>query len=341
MVEWSKIADNGSYEEWDRELLKSKDYNIFQSYNWGEFKRKSGWTPLRYTAIDKSGSHVAMAQILIKAPFPGIRFGWAPGGPVLVFPGKSIKDISNIIESLLFIIKETTGISTIRFFSLMPTQAFFSYSINRHLKRPIYKINSGYSIELELPAENENLLSQMTSKHRYYLKKAIGENLDWKAGNEDRDISDFLKTHSDMVIGKTLQSLSKNRKDIENMCSSLRDHVLILNGYIHGEVVTSCLILIFGKKAFYMSAATNTRGREISAAYAMFNRMIAILREKGISDFDFGGIDPENSSAEGVNHFKRGFGGNLVEYVGEWEWSSSEMMRYAINGAIRYKAGRL
>lgn len=341
MVEWIQRTDKDHSGEWDHELLKSKDYNIFQSYNWGEFKRRSGWTPLRYAAIDKLGSRVAMAQIMMKSPFPGIRFGWAPGGPVLVFPGTNIKNISNIIESLLFTIKKSTGISMVRFFSLIPTQAFFSYNLNRHLTRPIFKINSGYTIVLDIPEENENLLPQMTSKHRYYLKKAIGENLDWKVGNGDKDISDFLKTHSDMVKGKILQSLSKNRKEVEDICASLREQVLILNGYINGDVVTSCLLLIFGQKAFYMSAATNTKGREISAAYAMFNRMIVILREMGISDFNFGGIDPENSSAEGVNHFKRGFGGNLVEYIGEWEWATSEMIRFALNWAIRYKAGRL
>lgn len=341
MVEWIQHTDKDHSGEWDRELLKSKDYNIFQSYNWGEFKRKSGWTPLRYAAIDKSGSHVAMAQILMKSPFPGIRFGWAPGGPVLVFPVRNIKDISNIIESLLLTIKKSTGISTVRFFSLMPTQAFFSYNLNRHLARPIFKINSGYTIAFDIPAENENLFPQMTSKHRYYLKKAIGENLDWKVGNRDKDISDFLKTHGDMVKEKTLQSLSKNSKDVEDMCALLREQALIINGYINGDVVTSCLILIFGQKAFYMSAATNRKGRETSAAYAMFNKMVVILREMGVSDFNFGGVDPENSSAEGVNHFKRGFGGNLVEYLGEWEWSSSEMMRFALNWAIRYKAREL
>jgi lipid II:glycine glycyltransferase (peptidoglycan interpeptide bridge formation enzyme) len=52
-----------------------------------------------------------------------------------------------------------------------------------------------------------------------------------------------------------------------------------------------------------------------------------------------GGIDPENN--KGVYHFKKGTGAKEIRYLGEWEWSNSEMFRKVANWGIRYKARRL
>jgi lipid II:glycine glycyltransferase (peptidoglycan interpeptide bridge formation enzyme) len=105
--------------------------------------------------------------------------------------------------------------------------------------------------------------------------------------------------------------------------------------------VTSCLAQVFGKKAFYMVASTNEKGRDVSAAYAMVEVLIQQLRARGITQFDFGGIDPVNKSASGVNHFKCGFGGQITEYLGEWEAASSEIIRRTLNFAIRQRGGRV
>ncbi len=71
------------------------------------------------------------------------------------------------------------------------------------------------------------------------------------------------------------------------------------------------------------------------AAYAMVVKLLASLKEKGITQFDFGGIAPASLAASGVNHFKRGFGGELVEYLGEWEWVVSPSVRWGANYLIK------
>lgn len=86
-----------------------------------------------------------------------------------------------------------------------------------------------------------------------------------------------------------------------------------------GRPATSCLVLTLADKAFYLLAATGTDGRRISAAYAMVFKLFELLKSRGVTRFDFGGIDPLSPSARGVDHFKRGFGGEIVEYLGEWE----------------------
>ena len=79
----------------------------------------------------------------------------------------------------------------------------------------------------------------------------------------------------------------------------------------------------------------------LNEAYAMLENLLMLLKDKGITSFDFGGIDPISKLAAGVNHFKEGFGGQVIEHQGEWECSKSEALRIAMNLGIKAKGGRL
>jgi lipid II:glycine glycyltransferase (peptidoglycan interpeptide bridge formation enzyme) len=84
-----------------------------------------------------------------------------------------------------------------------------------------------------------------------------------------------------------------------------------------------------------MAAATNEMGRKISAAYAMISELFVNLKSKGVEVFDFGGIDPGNLNAQGVDHFKKGFGGKIIEHLGEWESIPSETLRFFLNIGLK------
>jgi lipid II:glycine glycyltransferase (peptidoglycan interpeptide bridge formation enzyme) len=100
----------------------------------------------------------------------------------------------------------------------------------------------------------------------------------------------------------------------------------IVTGYHAERPVTSCMTLNFAGRAFYYIAATGAEGRKLSAAYGMLPRLVASLRESGIRYLDFGGIAPQSSERAGVDHFKKGFGGEIVEYLGEWEAASVPLL---------------
>jgi lipid II:glycine glycyltransferase (peptidoglycan interpeptide bridge formation enzyme) len=144
-----------------------------------------------------------------------------------------------------------------------------------------------------------------------------------------------------MVEHKGLASLTSDFSDLSCLCATLGEHATILAGYVDDEPVTSCLTLTFGQKAFYLMAATGRRGREVSAAYAMIYHLFEHLHKRALAEFDFGGVAPWSHLVGGVNHFKGGFGGELVEYLGEWEWVSAEWLRWGLNLAVRFRRGRL
>lgn len=340
MVTWELLQSLDPV-EWDRLLSTSPDLNVFQSHGWGEFKRTCGWNPMRWIARDKDHVVVGMVQILIKIVFPGVLVGWAPGGPVCLLSKDARHVPDDFISALLEAIRTYYKRFSVRFDNYASSDSALADVFRQGLVRPFVKLNTGYSLHLNLQISLDELRARMTAKHRYYVKKSLHERLDWKAGTDDKSVQALLQLHNEMVQTKHLDSLKASSAELMNLCRILGARALIFTGYEKDDPVASCLVLLFGSKAFYWMAATGSRGRKISASYAMVYRLLEYLQAQGISQFDFGGIAPESPAAEGVNHFKRGFGGKLVEHLGEWEWASAWWLRWGMNFAVRVRSDRL
>jgi len=226
--------------------------------------------------------------------------------------------------------------SLIRFYSHADNTPDLSYQMSRVCFRSAFKINSGYSIRIDLSKPIETILAEMTSKHRYYVKKALKQEIQWRAERDIDAVQGFLSLHNEMLKQKRLGSLKVDTKNVSNMLNVLNENAFIFSGYLESEQVTSCLVLTFGDKAFYMLAATGEKGRKANLAYSMTYNLFEYLKKRGINEFDFGGI-ATTSAAVGVNHFKGGFGGEVLEYLGEWDWSNSDWLRWGLNFAIKFK----
>ena len=339
MVTWEADQGSSGGERWDRCLLASEDRNVFQSFAWGEYKRASGWEPQRWVARDGHGRVIAMAQILIRTVLSGVIAGWASGGPVLRFPESGPPDLTAVLEGLLQRYHSAGRVAWVRFQSQALRNEEMTSVFERMCARPIASLTSGHSLHIPLDRSLEDIVKGMTAKHRYYVKKALEEKIEWRIANNACAVETLSALFAEMVRRKQLSAVPDHARDLASLCAVLKDQALILSGMVDGEPVAACLVLTFGGRAFYLKAATGQKGRELSASYAMIHRLLEHLREQGVTQLDFGGIDPRSPGAAGVNHFKRGFGGLPVEYLGEWEWASAEWLRWGANLAIKSRRG--
>lgn len=339
--EITEAEKEGMHENWDSQLQSAVDATVFQSYGWGEYKRRHGWVPVRCIGRNKSGKVVVMAQILLKRMPLGIHVGWAPGGPALQFKGWTPKVVGKALESWRETLEKKFGRLWLRFHSHIPNEPELAYAFSGTFHRPVFKINSEFSQFFDLTLTIEEFAKSMTSKHRYYVRQSLAHEISWRHGSDEAMQADLTRLHEEMTREKGMESIRLGAEDIQNTFLALADQAMILNGYHNGEAVTSCLVQRFGSRGFYASAATGAKGRELSAAYAMIHELFRVLKETGMTRLDFAGLDPKTPAAFGVNHFKRGFGGQLVEYLGEWECASSEMLRWGINLGIWKRGGRL
>jgi len=341
MVNWVEVTADEDIIIWDELLLTAKDYSIFQSIAWGEFKKSANWQPIRYWIRNKNGDVLAMVQLLVKKLPLGINMLWAPGGPVFQFPSSNAKNLNEQINGLVETIKDRYTHYLVRFNSFVSNTASLSYNINKVCLRPIYNLGSGYTILLDLDTSGDEFRSQMTSKHRYYVKKASSSLLTWTVGNNIEYIKELAIVYQEMMRDKNISNIATNYDGFLLLRKALKENILVLTGYLNGVPVTSCLILIFGQKSYYLYAATRKEGRPVSASYAMFEQLAQELKRRNATLFDFGCIDPESSSAAGVDHFKGGFGGDIHQYLGEWETASSSLLRSGLNTVMKFRSGKV
>jgi peptidoglycan pentaglycine glycine transferase (the first glycine) len=335
-VIWQIVPNGEAAHWWDEQLVGAGDYTVFQSFGWGEFKRREGWQPCRIVGRDPQGHVAAMVQLLVKTlPF-GFAVGWAPGGPTMDFSGRvAISDVD--LPGLFAALEASIPRILVRFDSNIPIESDLVRELGALCRRPRTRLNSGFSIRFDISRGAEFFTAQMSSKHRYYLRKAAAP-LRWEAGASDRDIAALVRLHSEMIRSKELKLQSMSTEQYAALRGALGPQgMTILTGYLDDQPVTSCLTLDFHEKSFYLVAATAPPGRQIGAAYAMLPQLVAVLSKKGIKQFDFGGVAPESPESKGVYHFKKGFGGEAVEYLGEWEWTSVPLLSSAVNLFMKYR----
>uniref|UniRef100_UPI00404748AE lipid II:glycine glycyltransferase FemX n=1 Tax=Polynucleobacter sp. TaxID=2029855 RepID=UPI00404748AE len=337
MLVWKKFE--GMQSDWDTLLLTSKDYTVFQSYSWGEFKQLKGWVPLRFIAENKSKGVVGMVQILLKTLPLGFGIGWAAGGPVMYFNGKSNQLSSADLHGLVSCLQKDYPKVLFRFHSHLPHNSSDAYLFSQVFSQPYLKINSGFTLGMNIEKGGIEFPAGMTAKHRYYFNKSKNLCLAWSHLSGDLEIEELADIHRNMVSFKKLKESPVSKNDLILLRDKLgSDRVSIIIGYLDSIPVVGCMTYDFGNKSIYMIAGATHNGREISASYAMVGELIQVLGHKGVKEFDFGGIDPCNPDAKGVNHFKRGFGGLIVEQLGEWESASSQMLRFFINSVLWIKS---
>lgn len=333
MVTWERFPDSAAH-DWDQALLAADDHNVFQSHGWGEYKRRTGWLPERYLAKNASGSTMAMTQILTKAAPLGTTIGWAAGGPVLRFPGFAKSDVAGLAAALVKAVCDGHRKVFLRLQSHLPNHPDLAYGLSHVFAKPLARLNAGYTIHVDLARSDDEIAKAMTSKHRYYIKQSLAKDIRWVTEKSDQAIDDLVRLNNEVAKLKQVGWIATSRREVAGLCETLGENALIMNGYLGESVAASCLVLQFGKRAFYMIAASSKEGRDVSASYAMISKLISILKTRGVTCFDFGGIDPITPAARGVNHFKQGFGGQVVDYLGEWEWATGRAQRWLGSLAI-------
>lgn len=340
MVSWSRLQDQDRA-GWDAVLSCATDANPFQAYAWGEYKRRQGWLPERWLARDKTGRLAAGLQALRKR-LPWSRTAvWAPGGPLLGFADVKTKETASLLQSWLAASQRDDRLCYARFRCHLRADPAWTGAFGQACSRPAFKIDSGLSLAFDLTQPLAKLRAAMSSKHRYYVKRSEQAGIDWDFGNDAPLRRDMGRLYSEMLQTKAFAGRSFTPETACELGEAFQEDAVFLIGKQGGEPITGCLALQTGACAFYLMAATGAAGRKLSASYAMVAKLFEILQSRGAARFDFGGIAPATAEAAGVDHFKRGFGGEPREYVGEWDWARPFWLRQAVSAALRLRGKAL
>ena len=328
-----KITKNSlNNKQWNESLSQFQDYNIFQSFEWGELKKSEGWNPIRITVFDNECKNLTLiAQIVMKKVL-GVNIAWCPGGPLLnTSDGNRAHAALDKFKGLI----SEYNLANLRCKTFMEdndtNNKFFI-----KFKKPTSTLTSRKTNVIKTMS-NDDFLNQMRKKHRYYVKQSQKNNIDWKIKENEEAGSVFSSIHEQMQYEKNLNLPIIDIASFAKLLNSSSNNKMItLAGYKENECVAACVVSIFYQKAFYHYAASTDRGKDLNASYGMIFELMKYLNSHNIDTLDFGGLSEDQSSA-GVDFFKEGFNGEEIKRVGEFDIAKSILHNYIFNKALNFK----
>lgn len=307
--------------EWiDVEDKKRHEYNNvvnhpLQSYEWGEFRKKTGVGVIR-RALIKNGKIVDGFSLTIhNVPKTRFKIGYLPKG------NKPTKELLTELERLG---KDNNCV----FIQLEPNVLVSqSSSINSHLLRPsFHPLFTKFTFILDISKNEDELLKSFHSKTRYNIKVAQKHGVTVSEKTSDKDFEEYLKltretttrqkfyAHSTTYHSKMWQTLGKRTE-------GLSAH--LFTAVYQKQTLVSWILFIFNDTLYYPYGASSSKNRNVMASNLIMWEAIKYGKSKGLKKFDMWGAlgkDPNpNDPWFGFHKFKEGYGATHTEFVGSFD----------------------
>lgn len=205
------------------------------------------------------------------------------------------------------------------------------------------EIQLRWSYYLDITKSMDDIMMGMDQRCRRCIRKYDKYPLELVILGNDDDISDFKEVmqstanrqnHFDRSLEyyKNLNNLLGDRSLLTIIyldrnkylkeCTGDKLYDTVMNDK-RKKIPISAGVFIFDKdKLNYVYGGTYKEYMPLMAQYKMQMEMIKLAMERGLPIYDFGGISGNftpGSENYGVYEFKRGFGGNVLEYIGEFD----------------------
>lgn len=330
MVTWQRIDDDTAKNNWDAWLSGFPDAAFFQSLSWGDYRARFGWTPHRFFVGTPSSPRTLFQALVKRAPL-GVGVIWSPGGPV--------GDLSLCGEGLRRTLKRELGIKQLYVrFRPHAAKSARDEALLQSLgwQRPKHPLGSGKTMMYDLTPEPAELEKSLTKNWRHNLSRAQRSGLTFKEWR-DPNPADIAALYANMQEYKGINA-QFSPEELTHVLGTLSDKLLLMEALTpDGERVGCRGCLISGTHGFDFLAAASESGRKLYASYGLFWELIRASRERGVRRYDMMGIDPEQNP--GVYNFKKGTGAAHWDYLGEWEWCDSFLLKIALDWKLRKTLG--
>lgn len=204
---------------------------------------------------------------------------------------------------------------------------------------PSIELNPAHTAVLDLTLSEEALRGNLNSGHRSAINGAQRRGLSFRKGGQD-ELEAFLgfihqtgnrggfRPHPDSYYRRMLETL-----DLATLW--VAEH--------EGRVVAAAISLDYRDTRIYAHAAADSAARSLQAAVPLVWHLALDAKVHGFKHFDLWGVAPKDAPAShpwaGFSQFKRGFGGEEVEYAGTWDLPLKPA-KYQLYRAAR-RVGRL
>ena len=319
---------------WDAFVGAAEPGSYLQLSGWARVKAVNGWKATR--VLSRAGSEVAGAQILVRRPRPlPWGFAYAPRGPVA--SAWTAETIGAFAEACRTTLPERAGrVSHLRIDPEIETDGpqHPDGALRQALRaagfRPAAPIQPNASRIIDLRPDEETLWGDLRKKWRQYVNKARGAGIVVVDAEGDR-LPEFYRIYQETAARAGF--LIRTEGAYRDVWEAYRPQGLarlLFAQTADGEPLATLFLVRCGPRVVEPYGGMTAAGGESRANYLLKWEAIRTSREQGATSYDLWGL-----ATGGIAHFKTGFGGREVRYIGAWDLVLDPLGRQVYEGAQR------
>lgn len=294
-----------------------------QSYEWGEFREKTGVKVIR-RGVKEKGKLVDGFQLTIHpVPRTNRTIGYLPKGNL---PTKEVlAELEKIgrEENCIFIQLEPNVVR-------LPNT---KYQILNTLARAAHPLFTKYTFVMDLTKSEEEILKNMHPKTRYNIKVATKHGVEIREDNTDEAFNRYWElteettrrqkfyAHTKKYHKLQWETLQKPKNQELRTKNALTSH--LLTARVDGKILTTMLFFVFQDTLYYPYGASSNEARNTMHSVLTMWEGITFGKKLGLKKFDMWGslsdTPDERDPWYGFHRFKQGFGPELVEFIGSYD----------------------
>ena len=317
-----RFVTKDTEKEYTEFLEKHERCNFQQSLEWGRVK--TNWIKEVVLAEDENKKIKGSICVWIrKIPTFG-NMMYASRGPVcdihdedtLMQLTEGVKELAKKYKAFVFRMEPDIKTDDEKFREIVTK---LGYKIKDDAKDFKDEIQPRFVFRLNIKDKTEEeVLAGFHQKTRYNIRLATKKGVVVKeAGRED------LKAFHDIMVetGKRDDFIIRSLEYFEKMYDELApNHMKLLMAYYEDEPISGIIPIMYGNKTWYLYGASSNKHRNLMPNYLLQWEMIkeAIKNKCDIYDFrGVSGVVDESHPQYGLYRFKKGFGAEFTEFIGE------------------------
>lgn len=319
---------------WDTFIANSSYGHVLQSWEWGEIKGRTGWQP---TALAlREGDRIRAAAMVLVRPLPyGFgRLAYVPKGPVLDYAD------TDLLDEMLSALRSFAHRHNVISLKIEPEVVEPSPVQDLFLARGLVAaspVQMRSTIWVDIGESEEDILARMKHKTRYNIRLSARKGVTVTQGTvADLDAWYEMYRLTAERDGFSIHDCGYYQTVLETL--GRRDMAALLLARHEGDLLAGIIVFCLGEKAMYMYGASANEKRNLMAPYLVQWEGMRWARERRARIYDLWGIPDQLLESEdlwGVYRHKRGYGGELVRYIGAYDLVQSPARHVVLERVAR------
>ncbi len=292
-----------------------------QSEKWAAVKRD--WTRKTVAVTDPNGQiKGAISFLLRKTPVLPYHLMYAPRGPVcdpddagtLKALIEKSKELAKKCHGYIIKLDPDVPVQNAGFIKTLEDEGF-----SRVTGKNFDAVQPNFVFRLDIKGKTEDeVFAGFAAKTRYNIRVAEKNGVKVRVGSLS-DLAEFARIMK--ITGERDSFATRPKSYFEGLLTAMGENARLYVAELDGKMIAATIPIQYGNKTWYLYGASDNEYRNVMPNYLLQWEMIRWAVQTGSDIYDFRGVSgdlsPENP-LYGLYRFKKGFGGELTEFCGEF-----------------------